>query len=108
MIRHLTLTVLATLAFGALGAEETAEADLKQLPAAEWCFSEDLPKSVCVTCDKKVIPQLKKNKDYCEEHKTAESLCVQCDPKAQAKIDTMRPDQKEWPKDWKPKAAPAK
>lgn len=110
MIRHLSLTLLACLAFSAFGAEEAEAkpAELKRLPAAEWCFNDDLPKAVCVTCDKKVVLQLKKDKDYCQEHKSAESLCVACDPKAQDKIDAMRPDSKEWPAGWKPKSAAAK
>jgi hypothetical protein len=109
MTRFLSLTLLACLAFSAFSAEaEGKPADAKRLAAAEWCFTDDLPKAVCVNCDKKVILQLKKDKDYCEEHKNAESFCVKCDPKAQAKIDDMRPDQKEWPAGWKPKAAPAK
>jgi hypothetical protein len=94
------------LAFSALGAAEEAKpTEVKRCTAAEWCFEDDLPKAKCVNCDKKVILQLKKDKDYCSEHKDAESLCVQCDPKVQATIDAMRPDQKEWPKDWKPKSA---
>ena len=106
MMRSLFLTLIACLVFNAFGAE--AAADVKRLPAAEWCFTDDLPKSVCVTCDKKVVLQLKKDKDYCKEHNNSESFCVLCDPKAQAKIDALRPDQKEWPAGWKPKTAPAK
>lgn len=107
MIRPLSLTLLACLACNAFGAEEAeaTPAEQKRLPAAEWCFTDDLPKAVCVNCDKKIIVQLKKDKDFCEEHKNSESFCVKCDPKAQAKIDTMRPDAKEWPKDWKPEAS---
>jgi hypothetical protein len=107
MIRYLSLALLACLAFNAFSAEEAEAkpAESNRLPAAEWCFADDLPKAVCVTCDKKIILQLKKDKDFCEEHKSAESLCVKCDPNAQGKIDAMRPDTKEWPKDWKPKAS---
>ena len=110
MIRYLSLTLLATMASWAFSAEpaEVKATEQKRLPAAEWCFKDDLPKSVCVPCDKKVVLQLKKDKDYCKEHNNSESFCVLCDPTAQAKIDALRPDQKEWPADWKPKATPAK
>ncbi len=107
MIRHLFLTLIACVAFSAFGAEagEGKPGDTKRLAAAEWCFEDDLPKSVCVKCDKKVVLALKKDGDYCKEHNSAESLCVKCDPKAQAKIDALRPDPKEWPANWKPKTA---
>lgn len=113
MIRTLSLIMLAALAalaFLAYSAEpvDVKATDQKRLPAAEWCFKDDLPKSVCVSCDKKVVLHLKKDKDYCKEHNNSESFCVICDPQAQAKIDALRPDQKEWPADWKPKATPAK
>lgn len=105
-----SLTLLACLTFSACGCEAAEEkaTEQKKLPAAEWCFVDDLPKSHCVSCDKKVILQLKKDKDYCEEHKNAESLCVKCDPNAPAKIGAMRPAAQEWPMGWKPKGAPAK
>lgn len=106
MIRHLFLTLIACVAFSAYGAEagEAKPGDTKRLPAAEWNFEEDLPKNACTNSDKKVVLQLKKDGDYCKEHNSAESLCVKCDPKAQVKIDALRPDAKEWPANWKPKA----
>ena len=110
MIRYLSLILIAALASWSFSAEpsDAKATDQKRLAAAEWCFKDDLPKSVCVTCDKKVVLQLKKDKDYCKEHNNAESLCVKCDSNAQDRIDALRPDQKEWPADWKPKATPAK
>lgn len=116
MIRTLSLVLLATfaswtsVATAAYSAEpaDVKATEQKRLPAAEWCFKDDLPKSVCVSCDKKVVLQLRKDKDYCKEHNNSESFCVLCDPQAQAKIDALRPDPKEWPADWKPKATPAK
>jgi hypothetical protein len=106
MIRHLLLSLIACVAFSAYGADadDAKPGATKRLTAAEWCFEDDLPKSACVNCDKKVALALKKDGDFCKEHNCAESLCVKCDPKAQAKIDAQRPDAKEWPANWKPKA----
>jgi hypothetical protein len=45
-----------------------------------------------VECDKKLIPQLKKDKDWCAEDNCAESVCLKCNPKeAKALLDAQRP-----------------
>lgn len=128
MIRQLILTLLASIAFCSQGfaadampaaepqpAQEApaAETPAEEAPAAEeevtrctaeqWCFDQDLPKTMCVHCDKKITVALKKDKDFCAEHNCAESLCVLCDPAAVGKLQALRPEQAVWPQDWRPK-----
>ena len=83
--------IAAMLVLG-LGASGFAEDKVERLTADKWCAKHDLPKDKCVECDKKLIPQLKKDKDWCAEHECAESTCVKCNPKeAKALLDAQRP-----------------
>ena len=97
MIRHLTLCTLLLAVVGALVAEEAPK--VERLKTDQWCWTHDLPKDKCATCDRKLIPALKKAKDWCSEHAVAESVCMKCDPKSKATLDALRPTEK--PKDTK-------
>jgi len=104
MIRHLALCTLLFIGAQALVAVEPAApaataAAVERLTTEQWCWTHDLPKDVCATCDRKLIPSLKKAKDWCPEHAMAESVCVLCDPTAKARLDALRPVDK--PKDVK-------
>jgi len=99
MIRHFTLCALLLTGIGTLMAEEKpvapAEAPkVERLKPEQWCATHDVPKDKCTTCDRKLIPVLKKAKDWCSEHEIAESLCVKCDPKAKDRLDAQRPTEK--------------
>ncbi len=96
MIRHLSLCALLLVSAGMLSAADkpapAAETPaVERLKTEQWCATHDLPKDVCATCDKKLIPALKKANDWCAEHAVAESVCVLCDPTAKARLDAMRP-----------------
>lgn len=97
MIRHLTLCTLLLAAAGALVAEEAPK--VERLKTDQWCWTHDIPKDKCTTCDRKLIPVLKKAKDWCGEHEIAESLCAKCDPKVKDRLAAQRPTEK--PKDAK-------
>lgn len=104
MIRQLTLCALLCAGLGSLAAEDkpAAPADgtkVERLKPEQWCWTHDLPKDKCATCDRKLIPALKKAKDWCPEHACAESTCVTCDPKTKDRLDALRPADK--PKDAK-------
>ncbi len=99
MIRHLTLCALLLAGASALVAEETpvvpaATPKIERLQTDQWCWTHDLPKEVCTTCNRKLIPALKKAKDWCGEHAVAESVCLKCDPKAKERLDALRPAEK--------------
>lgn len=85
------LTAMLALGLGANAMAEESKAAVERLAADKWCATHDVPKDKCVTCDKKLIPQLKKDKDWCAEHACAESVCVKCDPEAKARLDALRP-----------------
>ena len=90
MIRF-SLVCLLALGLGASAFAEEA-AKVERLTADKWCAKHDLPKDKCVECDKKLIPKLKKDKDYCAEHECAESTCLKCNPKeAKTLLDALRP-----------------
>ncbi len=102
MIRYLSLCALLFGSLGVLVAEEkptspTEAPKVERLKPEQWCATHDLPKDKCATCDRKLIPALKKSKDWCAEHDLAESVCVKCDPKAKERLDALRPADK--PKD---------
>jgi hypothetical protein len=104
MIRHLALCILLLAGCGFLAAEDKppVSADIpkaERLKPEQWCWTHDLPKDRCVTCDRKLIPVLKRAKDWCPEHACAESVCQKCDPKSKAALDALRPGEK--PKDAK-------
>ncbi|MBI5940455.1 MAG: hypothetical protein HY859_08520 [Caulobacterales bacterium] len=104
MIRHLALCALLLTGIDAIAAEENpaAPADtakVERLKPEQWCWTHDLPKDRCTTCDRKLIPALKKANDWCAEHGIAESLCQRCDPKAKTTLDALRPTER--PKDAK-------
>lgn len=99
MTRHLTLCALLLIGIGTLVAEEKPAAPtdapkIERLKTEQWCWTHDLPKNTCVTCDRKLIPALKKAKDWCPEHACAESVCLKCDPEAKATLDALRPTEK--------------
>lgn len=90
MIRFALVILLALGLASSAWAEEAVK--VERLTADQWCATHDLPKNKCVTCDKKLIPKLKKEKDYCPEHACAESTCVKCNPtEAKALLDAQRP-----------------
>lgn len=92
MTRILMTAMLAFgLSAGAVACAEEGKAAIERLTADKWCATHDVPKDKCATCDKKLIPQLKKDKDWCAEHSVAESVCVKCDPEAKVRLDAMRP-----------------
>ena len=100
MIRHLTLCFLMLASTGVLVAEEKPSAVAEvRLTTDQWCWTHDLPKDICATCDRKLIPALKKAKDWCAEHDKAESVCEICDPTTKTRLDALRPTEK--PKDTK-------
>lgn len=85
--------IAAMLVLG-LGASAIAEdaPKVERLTADKWCATHDLPKDKCAECDKKLIPKLKKEKDWCGECGVAESTCLVCNPKeAKALRDSLRP-----------------
>jgi hypothetical protein len=88
---RILLTAMLALGLGVSAMAEEGKPAVR-LTADKWCATHDLPKDKCVTCDKKLIPQLKKDKDWCAEHNCAESICIPCDPKAKARLDAMRPE----------------
>jgi len=93
MIRFaLTALLVLGIGFTAFAAETADAPKVERLTADKWCATHDLPKDKCVECNKKLIPQLKKDKDWCPEHACAESTCVKCNPKdAKALLDAQRP-----------------
>lgn len=97
MIRFALVCLLA-LGFGSsVFAEEAKKAEeatkVERLTADKWCATHDLPKDKCAECDKKLIPKLKKEKDWCGECGVAESTCLVCNPKeAKALRDALRPE----------------
>ena len=114
MTRILMIALLTMIVGGYANAADadkpTAEAGttVQRVAADAWCWVEDLPKSMCPHCDKKVILTLKKSENYCKEHNSAESLCRDCDPKAaNALLNAMRPEAKDWPANFKPKTMSA-
>lgn len=106
---RLFIIALLTLFIGSMATaadEQKTDATVQRLTADAWCWTEDLPKSKCTHCDKKIILTLKKSDDYCKEHNNAESLCRSCDPKgATPLLNAMRPEAKDWPAGFKPKTA---
>ncbi|MBN8523752.1 MAG: hypothetical protein J0M02_00110 [Planctomycetes bacterium] len=105
MIHPITLSLLLILGCSPFAAAADTPAageatKVERLKTDQWCWTHDVPKDKCVTCDRKLIPALKKAKDWCSEHEAPESICVKCDPKgAKAQIDALRPTEK--PKDVK-------
>jgi len=96
MIRHLALCTLLLAGLGSLTAEDKTPAPaeaakVERLKTDQWCWTHDLPKDKCAACDKKLIPALKKAKDWCAECGVAESLCLKCDPKVKEVLDALRP-----------------
>ena len=90
MIRFALVCLLAIGFSASAFAEEAAK--VERLTADKWCATHDLPKDKCVACDKKLIPKLKKEKDWCAECGVAESTCLTCNPKeAKALLDAQRP-----------------
>ncbi len=90
MIRYALVCLLA-LGLGATAYAEEAS-KVERLTADKWCATHDLPKDKCAQCDKKLIPKLKKEKDWCGECGVAESTCLVCNPKeAKALLDAQRP-----------------
>ncbi len=85
------LSALLALGLGVSAMAEEA-AKVERLTADKWCATHDLPKDKCAVCDKKLIPKLKKEKDWCAECGVAESTCLTCHPKeGKAVRDALRP-----------------